>query len=97
MPKPVSPPSEAHAPVTIDFDDTGSTNASLGGLKGQVHIKCVGGQAHLRFGNGSQTAVTTDWPLLNGDVEEYEIRGDEDNAAAIGASGESGTIYIRRA
>ena len=97
--KPVAPPnSSKSAPINVSFNPTTSTNQSLGGLKGQVHVKCLGpGQAHIRFGNGSQTAVTTDWALLAGDVEEYEIRGDEDNVAVIGASGDSGTVQIRRA
>ena len=96
--KPVAPPnSSKSAPINISFNPSSSTNQSLGGLRGQVHVKCFGGQAHIRFGKGSQTAVTTDWALLDGDVEEYTIAGDEDNVAVIGASGASGTVQIRRA
>lgn len=75
------------ASVTLDATDSGTGNMVM-------RIANAGtATAFVRWGNGAQTALVTDLPILSGTVEVFSKTDNVDTVAAITSSG-TATLYI---
>lgn len=85
-------PLSATIPLSPTSSSVGST--ALTASKPSVRIVNAGPNvAFIRFGTGTQTAVTTDMPLLPGTVEVFH-KGGCDSIAAICAASQTATLYV---
>lgn len=81
--------------VAISASTTSAGAALVGLTKSQDCLRIMNDTSvtvFVRLGTGSQTAVTTDLPVLAKSVELFGIDPDETHVAVITASG-TGTVY----
>lgn len=83
------------ASISVTSTSASTTLDPCNALTNQViRIYNVGpNTAFLRWGNGSQTAVTTDTPIPMGAIENF-FKGSSDTIAAVCASGQTATVYV---
>ena len=75
-----------------------SANGAISPVAQTLEIQNAGGStAFVRWGIGTQTAVTTDYPVLSGQSKVITCGTGNTNFAAICAAGESTTLYITSA
>lgn len=72
-----------------------SANVAISAIPPVVEIQNAGDSiAFCRWGIGTQTAVTTDYPVLPGQSKSITIGTGNNNFAAICAAGLTTTLYI---
>lgn len=79
---------QATASATLDATDSGVGNNVIRLFNSGSNVVFV------RWGTGTQTALTTDMPLMPGTVELFTKAAGTDTIAAICASGLTSTLYI---
>ena len=89
----VSPPGwgDGRNGNTQAFSGTSASKAL--GMQGWVRFKAVGGAAHIRVTDASDTAVSTDYPLTDGVPEDFYVGVEGAYVSVLGVSSATGTLY----
>lgn len=97
--------SSSSSSVTFDAKDVNASTSATGSSGSVVNHGTTGGHGVMRvynagtavvfcrWGNGAQTAVVTDMPLIPGVVEVFSKANQDDTFAGITASS-TATVYI---
>lgn len=87
-------PFTAGATATLSATST-SASVSVSTESGRVEVQNGGASVvFIRIGTGTQTAVTTDYPVLPGHSKVISKPYGADTLAGICLSGQSSTLYV---
>lgn len=88
---PFSPANGATKKLTVTSNSSSDTFA---GVHQTVKVYNFGpNKAFIRYGNGAQTALTTDMPIAPGNTEIFTLPPQVTTVAAICDTGETATVY----